>query len=188
MEHDKEAARRSIDALKAKLRDLASKPRRIDTAIEGVWLYRQTEDVRIDCFNEPCIGVIVQRGKDAGGEAQTGLLCEVPLLYINSLKYLWSKASQFFNKKITLSVNLIISLIFITSKSIIDFRYINKRHVLSVRCSSKLLSKPIFSNFFIMSTKILSLFNILIFAGSISKKNIISGTSFLNFIPWSLVL
>jgi hypothetical protein len=74
MEHDKEAA---IDALKAKLRALAPKPGRIATAIEGVWLYRQTEDVRIDCFNEPCIGVIVQGDKDAGGEAQTGPLCAV---------------------------------------------------------------------------------------------------------------
>jgi hypothetical protein len=44
MEHDKKAARRGIDALKAKLRDLAPKPGRIATAIEGVWLYRQTED------------------------------------------------------------------------------------------------------------------------------------------------
>jgi hypothetical protein len=50
MEHDKEAARRGIDALKAKLSALAPKPGRIATAIEGVWLYRQTEDVRIDCF------------------------------------------------------------------------------------------------------------------------------------------
>jgi hypothetical protein len=63
MEPDKEAARRGIDALKAKLPALAPKPGKIATAIEGVWLYRQTEDVRIDCFNEPCIGVIVQGNK-----------------------------------------------------------------------------------------------------------------------------
>jgi AraC-like DNA-binding protein len=65
MEHDKEAARRSIDALKAKLPALAPETGRIPTAIEGVCLYRQTEDVRIDCFNEPCIGVIVQGNKRA---------------------------------------------------------------------------------------------------------------------------
>jgi hypothetical protein len=65
MEHDKEAARRSIDALKAKLPALAPKPGGFLPLSKGC-ASRQTEDVRIDCFNEPCIGVIVQGGKDAG--------------------------------------------------------------------------------------------------------------------------
>jgi AraC-like DNA-binding protein len=65
MENDKEAAKRSIDALKAKLPALVPEPGKIPTAIEGVCLYRQIEDVRIDCFNEPCIGVIVQGDKRA---------------------------------------------------------------------------------------------------------------------------
>jgi hypothetical protein len=65
MERNKEAARRSIDALKVKLPALVPEPGRISTAIEGVYLYRQVEDARIDCFNEPCIGVIVQGDKRA---------------------------------------------------------------------------------------------------------------------------
>jgi AraC-like DNA-binding protein len=72
MEHDKEAAKRSIDALKAKLPALAPGYGKIPTAIEGVIIYRQIENVRIDCFNVPCIGVIVQGDKRALVAAQHG--------------------------------------------------------------------------------------------------------------------
>jgi AraC-like DNA-binding protein len=65
MENDKETIRRSIDTLKVKLPALTPEPGRIPAAIEGVYLYRQIEDVRIDCFNEPCIGVIIQGDKRA---------------------------------------------------------------------------------------------------------------------------
>jgi AraC-like DNA-binding protein len=65
MEHDKGAAKRSIDALKAKLPGLALKTGKVPTAIEGVCIYRQTENVRMDCFSEPCVGVIVQGDKRA---------------------------------------------------------------------------------------------------------------------------
>ena len=60
---DREAARRSIDSLKAKLPVLVQEPGKISATIEGVYLYRHIEDVRIDCFNEPCIGVIVKGDK-----------------------------------------------------------------------------------------------------------------------------
>jgi hypothetical protein len=65
MEHDKEAAKRNIDALKAKLPVLVPENGKISTAIEGLYLYRKHENERIDCFNEPCIGVIVQGDKRA---------------------------------------------------------------------------------------------------------------------------
>jgi hypothetical protein len=41
MENDKEAAKRTIDALKAKSPALAPKPGKVPSAIEGVIIYRQ---------------------------------------------------------------------------------------------------------------------------------------------------
>ncbi|MHB9291121.1 putative HTH-type transcriptional activator RhaS [Hollandina sp. SP2] len=65
MEHDKEAAKRNIDALKAKLSALVQKPGDFPTAIEGLYLYRQEMNVRKDCFHDPVVGVIVQGDKRA---------------------------------------------------------------------------------------------------------------------------
>jgi AraC-like DNA-binding protein len=59
MGDDKEAARRNIDALKAKLPVLAPMPGKIPTSIEGLHLYRKHKDERIECFNAPGIGVII---------------------------------------------------------------------------------------------------------------------------------
>jgi AraC-like DNA-binding protein len=55
--------RRNINALKAKLTVLAPTPGKIPTAIEGLYLYRKHKDERIDCFNAPGIGVIIQGDK-----------------------------------------------------------------------------------------------------------------------------
>jgi AraC-like DNA-binding protein len=63
MENGKETAKRNIDALKAKLPVLAPMPGKIPTAIEGLYLYRKHKDERIDCFNVPSIGVIIQGDK-----------------------------------------------------------------------------------------------------------------------------
>jgi hypothetical protein len=52
-------------ALKSALLRLTSEVGKIPPAIEGVYLYRKIEDERIDCFSEPCIGVIVQGYKRA---------------------------------------------------------------------------------------------------------------------------
>jgi AraC-like DNA-binding protein len=65
MEYNRESAKRNIDALKAKLPVLAPGHGKILTAIEGLYLYWKHEDERVDCFNEPCIGVIVQGDKRA---------------------------------------------------------------------------------------------------------------------------
>jgi hypothetical protein len=65
MEDDRDAAKRGIDALKVKLLALTPRTGKTPTAVEGVYLYRMHEDERIDCFNEPRIGVIVQGDKRA---------------------------------------------------------------------------------------------------------------------------
>jgi AraC-like DNA-binding protein len=65
MEKKGQEVTRTIGLLKAKLTQLASEPGKIPTAIEGVYIYRMDEDVRIDCFNDPCIGVLVQGDKRA---------------------------------------------------------------------------------------------------------------------------
>jgi AraC-like DNA-binding protein len=65
MKNEKETAKRHIDALKTKFPALVPRHGKIPTAIEGLYLYRKHEDERIDCFNEPCIGVIVQGDKRA---------------------------------------------------------------------------------------------------------------------------
>jgi AraC-like DNA-binding protein len=63
MEHDKKTAKRHIDALKAKLLVLAPRQWKTPTAVEGLYLYRQEMDVRVDCFHDPVIGVLVQGDK-----------------------------------------------------------------------------------------------------------------------------
>jgi AraC-like DNA-binding protein len=65
MEHDKETAKRNIDALKAKLAVLAPMPGKIPTAVEGLYLFRHEMDERTDCFHDPVVGVIVQGDKRA---------------------------------------------------------------------------------------------------------------------------
>jgi AraC-like DNA-binding protein len=65
MEHDRESAKRNIDALKAKLPALAPRQGDFPTAIEGLYIFRHETDVRIDCFHDPVIGVIVQGDKRA---------------------------------------------------------------------------------------------------------------------------
>ncbi|MDR2522715.1 MAG: AraC family transcriptional regulator [Synergistaceae bacterium] len=52
-------------SLKIKLLELLPETGKFKTAIDGLYLYRRDEDVRIDCFNSPCIGIIVQGGKRA---------------------------------------------------------------------------------------------------------------------------
>jgi AraC-like DNA-binding protein len=53
------------EALKSALLRLTPEPGKIPTAIQDVYLYRKIADERIDCFNEPCIGMIVQGDKRA---------------------------------------------------------------------------------------------------------------------------
>jgi AraC-like DNA-binding protein len=65
MEHEKEAAKRNIDALKARLPALVPEQGDFPTAIEGLYLFRHEVDARIDCFHDPVIGVIVQGDKRA---------------------------------------------------------------------------------------------------------------------------
>jgi AraC-like DNA-binding protein len=66
MENDKQAAIRRINGLlKEKLPLLAPLPGIIPTAIEGVSIYRIHGDTVIDCFAEPCIGVVIQGNKRA---------------------------------------------------------------------------------------------------------------------------
>jgi AraC-like DNA-binding protein len=55
--------RRIMGLLKAALVRLASKPGKIPTAIEGLYLHRKHEDERLDCFHDPCIGILVQGDK-----------------------------------------------------------------------------------------------------------------------------
>jgi AraC-like DNA-binding protein len=54
-----------LQALKDRLSALALKQGKNPTAIKGVYLYRMDKDERIDYFNEPCIGVVVQGDKRA---------------------------------------------------------------------------------------------------------------------------
>ena len=62
MENDVHAA---LGALKEKLSALAPMPGILHTAIKGVAIYRWHKDTVIDCFAEPCIGVVVQGRKRA---------------------------------------------------------------------------------------------------------------------------
>ncbi|MDR1903446.1 MAG: AraC family transcriptional regulator [Treponema sp.] len=65
MEGRKEDVRRIIGLFKAKLERLAPNPGKIPTAIEGLYLYRKHEDERVECFNDPCIGLLIQGNKRA---------------------------------------------------------------------------------------------------------------------------
>ncbi|MDR0644748.1 MAG: AraC family transcriptional regulator [Treponema sp.] len=65
MKDEREAVKRSIDALKAALLALVPEPGNFPTAVEGLCLYREETDVRKDCFHDPVIGVIVQGNKRA---------------------------------------------------------------------------------------------------------------------------
>jgi AraC-like DNA-binding protein len=65
MEDTQEEIRRIIRRLKAKLTRYAPEPGKIPTAIEGLYLYRRHEDQQHDCFNDPCIGILVQGNKRA---------------------------------------------------------------------------------------------------------------------------
>jgi hypothetical protein len=67
MKDDREAVKRSIDALKAKLLALVPESGNFPTAIEGLCLYRQERDVRKDCCHDPVIG-----GDNPGGQAGAG--------------------------------------------------------------------------------------------------------------------
>jgi AraC-like DNA-binding protein len=58
-----QAARQTNELLKAKLTELLPEPGKFPTAIEGLCLARGNENVRIDCFNAPYIGIIVQGSK-----------------------------------------------------------------------------------------------------------------------------
>jgi AraC-like DNA-binding protein len=57
--------RRINKSLKTRLMGLLPEAGKFPTAVEGLYLYRRDEDLRIDCFNGPCIGIIVQGGKRA---------------------------------------------------------------------------------------------------------------------------
>jgi AraC-like DNA-binding protein len=65
MEDRKQENRRIIASLKATLARLTAEPGKIPTAIEGLYLYRRHEDVRVECFTDPCIGVLIQGDKRA---------------------------------------------------------------------------------------------------------------------------
>ena len=52
-------------SLKVMLMKFLHKTCKLTTTIDGLYLYRRDEDVRIDCFNGPCIGIIVQGSKRA---------------------------------------------------------------------------------------------------------------------------
>jgi AraC-like DNA-binding protein len=58
-----QAARQINELLKVKLAELLHEPGKFPTAIEGLYLARRNTNVRIDCFNAPCIGIIVQGEK-----------------------------------------------------------------------------------------------------------------------------
>jgi AraC-like DNA-binding protein len=60
-----QVARHVNESLKVRLTELLPEPGRYPTAIEGLHLARRNANVRIDCFNVPCIGVIVQGDKKA---------------------------------------------------------------------------------------------------------------------------
>jgi AraC-like DNA-binding protein len=53
------------ESLKIKLMGLLPKSGKFSTVVDGLYLYRRDEDVRIDCLREPCIGIIVQGDKRA---------------------------------------------------------------------------------------------------------------------------
>jgi AraC-like DNA-binding protein len=63
MKVDVQAVRQINERLKTKFLQLVSEPGESLTAIEGLRLYRRNEDLRIECFNEPVLGVIVQGEK-----------------------------------------------------------------------------------------------------------------------------
>ncbi|MDR3340361.1 MAG: AraC family transcriptional regulator [Candidatus Symbiothrix sp.] len=65
MKIDKQAVRQVNERLKTKLPQLVPEPGEFLTAIEGLRLYRRNEDLRIECFNEPVLGVVVQGEKRA---------------------------------------------------------------------------------------------------------------------------
>ncbi|MFP3041765.1 AraC family transcriptional regulator [Treponema primitia] len=65
MKNEGQSITRIIGLLRDKLTQLAPEPGKIPTAIEGVYIYRMDNDVRMDCFNDPCIGVLVQGDKRA---------------------------------------------------------------------------------------------------------------------------
>jgi AraC-like DNA-binding protein len=56
---------RIIELLKAKLTRFAPKPGKISTYIEGLYFYRKHEDERLECFHQPCIGIVIQGDKRA---------------------------------------------------------------------------------------------------------------------------
>jgi AraC-like DNA-binding protein len=58
-----QAVRRTTELLKVKLTELLPEPGMFPTAIEGLRLARGNTNARIECFNVPCIGVIVQGDK-----------------------------------------------------------------------------------------------------------------------------
>jgi AraC-like DNA-binding protein len=58
-----QAVRQNNESLKIKLLELLPEPGKFPTAIEGLYLARGNASVRIDCFNAPSIGVLVQGNK-----------------------------------------------------------------------------------------------------------------------------
>jgi AraC-like DNA-binding protein len=58
-----QAVRQNNELLKLKLLELLPEPGKFPTAIEGLYLARRNASVWIDCFNAPCLGIIVQGDK-----------------------------------------------------------------------------------------------------------------------------
>jgi AraC-like DNA-binding protein len=65
MKTEKKEIRQIIPLLRAKIARLTPNPGKISTAIEGFYLYRREQDERVECFSDPCIGLIAQGDKRA---------------------------------------------------------------------------------------------------------------------------
>jgi AraC-like DNA-binding protein len=63
MVNTKKEIQRNIALFKEKVLLLAPNPGKIPTVIESLYLYRRHKDEQIECFSDPCIGLIVQGNK-----------------------------------------------------------------------------------------------------------------------------